>query len=96
MAALQQQIYKKGVAKVENEEFYDAEGYFEVLPQDYEDTGFYTILLQNYEDVIRTGDPDYCYAFAVGCQVAGMDVPYILTDTYLYEFIQGYWATSNG
>ena len=96
VAALQQQIYKKGVAKVENEEFYDAEVYFEVLPQDYEDTGFYTILLQNYDDVIRTGDPDYCYTFAVGCQVAGMDVPYILTDTYLDEFMRGYWATSNG
>ena len=45
VAALQQQIYKKGVETVENEEFYDAEGYFEVLPQDYEDTGFYTCLL---------------------------------------------------
>ena len=93
---LRRKVYERGIKEVEAEEFSEAEKYFEVLPQDYEETEFYSLLVKNYHDIIYNGNPGYCYAFAVGCNVAGMEVPSILTDTYLDMFIQGFWTSSNG
>lgn len=93
---LRRKVYERGIKELEGEHFSSAARYFKALPQDYEETEFYSLLLKKYTTMMHSGRSKDCYAFAVGCDVAGMEVPSILTDIYLREFMEGFWTSSRG